>query len=398
LKFSISSRIVKSEIARSRRYNQPKMTPDWKQWEGDIAGGEFPLDEILTSGEAGAVFRSGSTAIKLVRGSRAAVNQTAERWNRAAAVEHPGLIRILKAGFWLRGKTPVAFCAMELAEENLGAVLAERPLTEEETREMLLPLAETLAFLHAQGLAHGRVKASNVLAVKDTLKLSSDSIAAGDPPGDVRDLGALVVAALGGDRAKLPSPFDTIAQNSLEGKSSAGDVVDRLRGKAEETTHPAKKLPPARYAIAFAILLIGVIAMGTWWREHAGVKTGDPAPKPAPVQSAPVQPAPVAAAPPQPTEKTAAQVVERALPAIPPKARRTIRGTAKVAVKVAVDAAGEVTDAKLEPGGSRYFGKYAIDAARRWRFAQGSAAGDWRLRFEITQAGTKAFAEPEESH
>ena len=63
------------------RYNQPKIsvttmsvaavtTPDWRQWEGEMAAGEFPLEQFLGAGEKSAVFRtrlaSGDGAIKLV--------------------------------------------------------------------------------------------------------------------------------------------------------------------------------------------------------------------------------------------------------------------------------------------------------------------------------------------
>ena len=78
------------------------------------------------------------------------------------------------------------------------------------------------------------------------------------------------------------------------------------------------------------------------------------------------------------------------LPEIPAAARRTINGTATVVVRVTVNASGDVTDAAAAPGGSRFFGKLAVDAARKWQFAP-DASGEprkWSLRFAITRAET----------
>src|SRR5262249_10305308 len=65
---------------------------------------------------------------------------------------------------------------MELASENLGDLLPQRALTPEEASGMMAPVLETLDFLHQKGLVHGGLKPSNVLAIRDTIKLSSDRI------------------------------------------------------------------------------------------------------------------------------------------------------------------------------------------------------------------------------
>ncbi len=86
------------------------------------------------------------------------------------------------------------------------------------------------------------------------------------------------------------------------------------------------------------------------------------------------------------------QVTRKVYPDIPSDAQRTIRGKAKIVVKVQVDPSGEVTDAALEnSGGSPYFGKLALEAAQKWRFvaANNGAPREWLLRFEITRTDTK---------
>ena len=84
------------------------------------------------------------------------------------------------------------------------------------------------------------------------------------------------------------------------------------------------------------------------------------------------------------------------LPDIPAQARNTVRGVATVAVRVAVDPSGDVTEATLEGGGSRYFGKLAQEAARQWQFAPAAGAGprSWVLRFEITPTATEVTPLP----
>ena len=58
-----------------------------------------------------------------------------------------------------------------------------------------------------------------------------------------------------------------------------------------------------------------------------------------------------------------------------------------------MDSAGSVAEATLEPGGSRYFGKLAVEAVRRWQFApaEGVLPRNWILRFEITRTRTQVI-------
>jgi TonB family protein len=86
------------------------------------------------------------------------------------------------------------------------------------------------------------------------------------------------------------------------------------------------------------------------------------------------------------------------MPQISPSARRTIQGKIKVRVKVDVDAAGNVAEAKLESAGpSKYFSREALEAARAWKFSPapaGEHSGDreWKLQFIFSRAKTEASA------
>jgi TonB family protein len=396
--------------------------PDWKQCEGELAGGEFPLERLLDGGEGRAVFLtrfgSGRAVIKLVIEGQAQAGVLVERWNRAATLDHPHLVRIFAAGTWAVAGTPLAYLVMEYAEENLAEVLGERPLTTDETREMLLPVADALAYLHGQGLVHGNLKPSNIFAVEDRVKISSDAVSAGDPAADIGALGVALVQALtppGGqspEAGALPFPFREIAQNCLQHdlrlRWSAGKIGDWLRSPERPApalppttpvAKPAARKPKLRYYVAAAVLVVGAAIVGGLVMHRTAA--------PAPPAGEPMRPAPASAPPgPAPTGQTAARkaaspvpppaqvgIIRRVLPDIPAQARNTVHGMATVVVRVAADSSGNVTEATLEAGGSRYFGRLALEAARQWQFAPVEGAGqhNWILRFEITPTATEVI-------
>ena len=356
--------------------------PDWKQCEGELAGGEFPLERYLDGSEGSALFlsrfASGRAVIKLVLASQAQAAELVERWNRAATLHHPHLVRIFAAGTWTLEGMPLAYFVMEYAEENLAEVLRERPLTTDETRDMLQPVAEALAYLHGQGLVHGNLKPSNILAVEDTVKISSEAVSAGDPAADMRALGVVLVQALRSSAVDaLPFPFREVAQNCR----SAGEIVAWLRSpqSTAPVAKPAARRPRLRYYIAAAVLVLGVAIAA----DMAMHRTATP----------PVAPD-RQAEPPHSMPAAQDEITHRVLPDIPAKARNTIHGKATVVVGVAVDASGNVAKATLEPGGSPYFGGLALEAARHWQFAPVEGAGprNWTLRFEIMPAETQVIA------
>jgi TonB family protein len=90
-----------------------------------------------------------------------------------------------------------------------------------------------------------------------------------------------------------------------------------------------------------------------------------------------------------------AGVVNQILPDVPPKARNTIRGTVVANIRVTVEPDGEVSDAAIESGGSKYFSDLALRAARQWSFKPLQADGQavsrvLLLHFEFTQTATRA--------
>jgi TonB family protein len=93
---------------------------------------------------------------------------------------------------------------------------------------------------------------------------------------------------------------------------------------------------------------------------------------------------------------TQGNVLDQVLPDVSEKARATIQGRVRVAVRAHVDAAGVVSDAEFDSRGpSQYFADVALKAARRWEFTPPEIGGrsvpsEWLIRFEFSQSGTKA--------
>lgn len=429
----------------------------WKTWEGRVVDGKFPLRRWLGGSEHSAVFltdrqgRQGTekAALKLIPADAGDADRQLARWRAAAQLSHPHLIRIFETG---RCGMTLLYAVMEYAEEDLSQILPQRPLTSPEVADLLPPMLEALSYLHEKGLVHGRVRPSNVLAVGDQLKLSSDQVvpaadarsrrthrdvydapetAAGIvwPASDLWSVGATLVTALlqsapfSGEGSQgdpglpksLAEPFRGIARECLrfdpKRRCSVGDIVARLQPPGRSV--PAEpELPPAprrrtSRAPIWAGVAVGALVLGLIFFFASG-KSG--APRPASTTQ-PSRATPPAAAPlPAPTASTSkaaaepanpakpaspGQVVRQVLPEVSLSARNTIRGKIRIIVRVDVDASGKITNTKLtSPGPSSYFANQTLKAARQWEFSAPEVAGQptasaWSLVFRIGRKGTQ---------
>src|SRR5467141_3019185 len=158
------------------------MSESWKQWEGQVVDGKFPLSRYLGGSEHSAVFLTErgappqKAAIKFIQVDEPDAELQLFRWKHAATLSHPHLLRLFESGRCRLGDFDLLYVLMEYAEENLSQFLSQRPLTPAEARDVLTPALQALAFLHGEGLVHGHVRPSNILAIEDQLKLSSDGI------------------------------------------------------------------------------------------------------------------------------------------------------------------------------------------------------------------------------
>jgi TonB family protein len=237
---------------------ETQMSEAWKQWEGQVVNGEFPLRQYLGGDENSAVFLTEygeqglPAAIKVVPAHPENAEFQLSQWELAAKLSHPHLIRLLQLGRCQLGDTALLYAVMEDAEEDLSQILPQRELTAAEAREMLEPVLDALAYLHGQGFVHGHIKPANIMAVEDQLKISSDGLCRVDewtggvgkpgvydapeiagreisPAADVWSLGMTVVEALtqrlpvweGSEQGEpvvpetLPAPFLEIARHCL---------------------------------------------------------------------------------------------------------------------------------------------------------------------------------------
>jgi TonB family protein len=427
----------------------------WKQWEGQVVDGEFHLRRYLGGCEHSAVFLTGcgereprKAAIKLVLVERENAELQLSQWKQAAKLSHAHLIRLFRMGRWQLSNVGVLYVVMEYAEEDLSQVLAHRPLTEAEAREMLGPVLDTLAYVHGKGFVHGRLKPANILAVDDQLKLSSEGVcrvgesragpgkpgvydppeitgAGSSPAGDVWSLGVTLTEALtlrlpvweGADQEDLvlpetlPAPFLDIARRCLRRdprrRWTVADIAARLQqsppGLQEPTTAgPRKTLVRWRYAVpvtALGLALAAILAGPRLLHRRPEPQRGSAIPSERPR----VQPEPQRESRPEVGAQTAArgfvpgEVVRQVLPEVPRKASNSIQGKVRLSVRVRVDPSGSVVSAELEsPGPSKYFAELALRAARLWKFEPAKVDGqavssEWILRFEFVRTATKVF-------
>jgi eukaryotic-like serine/threonine-protein kinase len=168
------------------------MSEMWKKWEGQVVDHKYQLRQYQGSTDHSVVFLAEfrdpevrRVAIKFISADFPGKDQQLAAWSQAAQLIHPNLIRIYGSGQYKIEDLDLLYVAMEYAEENLAQVLPHRALMPEEATEMLNSIVDVLAYLHGKHLTHGHVKPSNVLAINELLKLSSDTIF---PLDDVRDM------------------------------------------------------------------------------------------------------------------------------------------------------------------------------------------------------------------
>jgi TonB family protein len=151
--------------------------------QGQVVDGRFPLVQYLGGTEHSAVFlteyaagKSQRAAIKLVEAPPGNAEAQLIRWRLAARLSHPHLLRIFEMDRCRLDNAAMLYVVMECADENLADTLRERPLSPLETRDLLGPILEALGYIHSKGFVHGHIRPSNIMAIGDQVKLSSDGI------------------------------------------------------------------------------------------------------------------------------------------------------------------------------------------------------------------------------
>ncbi|MFZ3212786.1 MAG: protein kinase [Terriglobales bacterium] len=436
------------------------MSEAWKQWEGQTVNGKFRLRQYLGGSDHSAVFLTElgeqgprRAAIKLISAHPENAELQLSRWDLAAKLSHPHLMRLFQTGSCQLAKTSLLYLVMEYAEETLSQILRHRPLTPAEAQDMLLPVLDVLAYVHGKGFVHGHMRPANIMAVDDQLKISSDGLcrvaelsgglgnpniydppetASGviSPAADIWSLGITVVEVLTQrvpvwEQPKqaepvlpetLPALFREIAHHCLrrdpQRRWTVADIAARLQTTPpvpheQVTTRPPKRFPKWRYVVpsaAAGLALAALLVAPRLLKRHPEVHRAPSSAFESRVQQEPVQgPGTPETGQPDEVAKTPTDglvqgaVVSKVLPDVPQSARDTIRGTVRVGVRVAVDPSGNVVGATFDsPGPSKYFADLALQAARGWKFATTRVGGrnissEWILRFEFERTETKVL-------
>jgi TonB family protein len=412
-------------------------TESWKNWEGRVADNKFPLRRWLGGSDHSVVFLTEQTAtgspksaIKLILAKNLDESAQLASWAAAAKLSHPHLLRLFDCGSCMIDDTPLLYVVMEFAEENLAEILPLRALAPAEAAEMLHPTAEALDSLHRSGLAHGRIRPSNIMAVDNQLKISADGIGKSgtrnvgrapsaydapevattgvSPAADMWSLGATLLAVLtqneptltNGNRAPvvvpetIPQPFRDLARRCLQtdpqNRCTAAEILGRppIPNRKAEVAITARaveapsqrELPqeePSKKKFVIPILIVAlllVVWLGSKFMSHQStVPTAETptasAPPPAAVPAT-QPPAPISESKqPAPKGLVRGSVSHQVSPEISRSAQSTINGHVKVSVQVSVDTSGNVSQAKfVSAGPSKYFAERALAAARGWKF------------------------------
>ena len=419
-----------------------------ENWQGQLVDGKFPLLEWLGGSERSAVFRTQlpgpqprAAAIKLVSAEAGNGERETSRWQAAATLAHPHLLGLFHVGQCQINNTPLLYVVMEYTEEDLSQVLPLRALSPKEAGEMLPPLVDVLSYLHERGFVHGRIKPSNIMAVKEQIKLSSDSLCAlaesgsqALPPGvfdapevvgsaisraaDIWSVGVTLVRCLSqqplvretynpieqGIPETIPEPFRHIARECLRldpnARCTLADIRDWLRlappspSAIQERKRPAHAWLSIAVVAAALFLLLAFFALR--WGRHS--KPTAPSGQPASATVAAQSSAHDSDSSISPTAQAA--VAQRVLPDVPLSARKTIQGKIRVSVRVAVNPAGDVAGSTLlSPGPSRYFANLALQSSRRWKFKPAEVDGrpvssEWILHFQFGRTTTEVIPVP----
>src|SRR6185312_15405900 len=164
-------------------YQEELMSEVWSKWTGHVVNDTFPLRRYLGASDHSGVFltefagrRPSEVAIKLVRAIPTLVDSHGAQWEAAAELANPNLVQLLEAGQCQLDGLPYLYLVMEYADQTLAQLLERRAMADDEAREMLLPILDTLAFLHNRNMVQGQLKPANILVVGDALKLASDTI------------------------------------------------------------------------------------------------------------------------------------------------------------------------------------------------------------------------------
>jgi hypothetical protein len=264
---------------------------DWTLLQGTILEGGYQLETILAAEESVATFKvrvlgdsSANAFAKLFVAEAGEAEEQADAWESTRRCKDQHLATPLGAGQTQVEGATLAYVVLRRPDETLDAAVRERALSKEEAGDVLLALIRGLDDLHSQGLVHGCVSPEQIIALGDSIKLSTECVrragvaptlplpraryrapesvgANVTPSADIWCLGATLIEILTQQRCgencveqagNLPAPFDGIARRCLDpdpqARINTGQVEALFRGRAA----PLVAVKPALAAAAGA--------------------------------------------------------------------------------------------------------------------------------------------------
>jgi hypothetical protein len=231
----------------------------WNDYEGRTIAEAYPLEKLLSPEGRSAFFSTsngtGNPAVIRLIEPHFDDAEILSRWRQVAELHDPHLITLRKYGQTELDGTSLVYAVMEPSDDNLAAILKQRPLTLQETREVAVSLVAALQALHTHNLIHEHLEPANVLATGDLIKLRSDCVrevpsgeeadrdAAALRAQDVHDLALVLLQALTLrsvlPATPLPAPFDAIIRNGTSGTWGLAEISAALTPPAAPASRPA---------------------------------------------------------------------------------------------------------------------------------------------------------------
>lgn len=223
--------------------------PDWNSLPGITLDGGYELKEILAAQKELAVIRvrvlgdytlNASATFYLL--SRPDAKRQVDSWQLLRASGGSNLSVPLGSGILTMNGSCLAYLVSQNPEETLAEVIDKRALSAEESIESLRAIARGLETLHEKGLVHGSLAPSEVLAIGDDIKLTTEAVREVnvEPAVEPRKVKYL---APENEKYNLSPAADVWCLGATIFEASTQKIFDpALRDQAEELRHPLGSL------------------------------------------------------------------------------------------------------------------------------------------------------------
>ena len=174
--------LVTNAAAASKDESDPTLSSNhWQSLKLPTIVGDYELVEELGRGGMGVVFRARQislkreVAVKMILRGRLASPSDLQRFlaeaSATARLEHPNIVPVFEVGD-VDGRP---FFSMQLVEgETLAQMVADSPLPQRRSAEIVSAIARAIGFAHGRGVLHRDLKPSNILISADGTPMITD--------------------------------------------------------------------------------------------------------------------------------------------------------------------------------------------------------------------------------